>query len=77
MVEPQAGRPAVAKDELRLWAKRPDAAAELVDVGWWIDDGDCYLIRHHACYEKSRDAVLHQQTVNRQNRRKGRDEAVP
>lgn len=61
----------LAKDELRLWAKRPEAAAELVDTGWWTDDGEHYVIRHHGCYQRDREAVLRQQEANRQNGRRG------
>ena len=59
------------KEEMRLWAKRPDAAQELVDCGWWEDHGDRYIIVHHACYQRSREAVLNQQAANRRNGKKG------
>jgi hypothetical protein len=61
----------IPKDDLRRLAKRPEAVAELLAAGWWADDGDGYLIRHHATYQRSRDQVLHQQQVNRENALKG------
>jgi hypothetical protein len=62
---------ALDKDEMRCWAKHPDAAAELVANGWWRDEGKHYLIIHHALYQRSREAVLKQQEVNKRNGRKG------
>ena len=61
----------LAKDEMRLWAKRPEAAPELVANGWWRDDGDAYVIVHHGCYQRTREQVLNQQEVNQQNAQKG------
>jgi hypothetical protein len=65
------------KDELRLWAKRPEAAGELVACGWWSDEGDHYRIRHHGCYQRPRDKVLAQQAANSRagkwDRRAGRE----
>lgn len=59
------------KDEMRLWAKHPEAATELVEIGWWIDNGDSYTIVHHGRYQRTREAVLHQQDANRRNGRRG------
>jgi hypothetical protein len=61
----------LAKDEMRLWAKHPEAAAELVTIGWWTDEGDAYLIVHHGIYQRPRQRVLKQQEVNQENGRKG------
>lgn len=58
-------------DEMRRWAKRPEALAELLDRGWWEDRGDHYEIIHHACYQRTREAVLAQQEANRKNGEKG------
>ena len=51
------------------WAKRPEALAELLDRGWWRDDGDCYVIIHHACYQRPREQVVRMQERNRENGR--------
>jgi hypothetical protein len=59
------------KDEMRLWAKHPEAAAELVAIGWWKDDGDTYVILHHGVYQRPRERVLKQQEVNQEIGRKG------
>ncbi len=59
------------KDDLRRFATHPDAVQELLDTGWWSDDGDAYVIRHHAVYQRTREEVLRQQETNRSNGRKG------
>ncbi len=60
----------IPKAELRRFGKNPDAANELVENGWWSEDRGFYLIRHHARYQRSREAVIRQQAVNKQNRAK-------
>lgn len=60
----------IPKAEVRRFGKNPEAAAELVEHGWWSEDGGFYLIRHHARYQRSREAVIRQQAVNKQNRAK-------
>lgn len=62
----------IPADDLRRFAKNPEAAPELVDVGWWVltDDG-FYVIRHHATYQRTREAVLNQQSANATNGAKG------
>jgi hypothetical protein len=62
---------ALFKDEMLRWAKRPGAAEELTDRGYWRDEGDCYYIVHHMGYQRGPDKVLAQQEVNRQNGKKG------
>lgn len=59
------------KDDIRRWAKRPDAVDELVACGWWSDDGDAYVIVHHAVYQRARQAVLAQQDANQKNGQRG------
>lgn len=61
----------IPKVDFRRFAKRPDAVTELLDAGWWADDGDAYIIRHHAVYQRTRDAVLRQQAARQANGRKG------
>jgi hypothetical protein len=61
----------LSKTEIRRWAKHPEAAAELVEIGWWSDKGDHYLIIHHGTYQRTREAVLKQQEANKRNGRKG------
>jgi hypothetical protein len=34
------------KEDTVRWAKRPAAADELVNAGWWRDEGD-YFVRVH------------------------------
>ena len=61
----------VPAEDVRRFAKHPEAVAELVACGWWTEDGDKYVIRHHATYQRPRDAVLAQQAANKANGRKG------
>jgi hypothetical protein len=58
-------------DEMRRWTKRPEAAAELLALGWWTDEGDHYRIRHHALYQRTREEVIAQQERNQKNGKKG------
>jgi hypothetical protein len=59
------------KDEMGRWAKRPDATTELIDRGYWRDEGDRYVIVHHMGYQREAEKVLAQQEANRQNGKKG------
>lgn len=61
----------IPKDDVRRFAKHPDAVTELLAVGWWTEDTDCYVIRHHAQYQRAREQVLAQQAANAENGRKG------
>lgn len=67
----------IPKDDLRRFAKCPDAVAELLAVQWWADAGSHYVIRHHASYQRSSDAVVRQQAANEANGRKGGRPAKP
>ena len=60
----------LAKDEMPRWAKRPEAATELADVGFWEDCGDHFQIIHHLGYQRTAAEWRHQSTVNRANRSK-------
>jgi hypothetical protein len=62
---------ALIKDEMLRWAKRPGAAEELTDRGYWRDEGDYYYIVHHMGYQREPDKVLAQQEANRLNGKKG------
>jgi hypothetical protein len=61
----------ISKDNVRRFAKHPEAVQELLDCGWWTDDGDVYIIRHHAQYQRTREAVVNQQAANAKNGAKG------
>ncbi len=56
-------------DRLARYTSHPDAVPELLTAGWWTQDGDHYLIRHHSRYQPSREDVVKRQEVNRQNER--------
>lgn len=65
----------IPKDDVRRF-KTPEAIGELLDGGWWTIDGNHYVIVHHARYQRMREAVINQQTVNKENRAK-RGQATP
>ncbi len=69
----------LSKDDVRRFAKHPDAVAELVDGGWWAEDDDSYVIRHHGSYQQSRADVLARQERARKNgaRSEGRPPKTP
>lgn len=60
----------LAKDDMRRWAKRPDAAEELVSIGWWEDRGEHYQIVHHLGYQRTKEEIAHQSNVNAENAKK-------
>lgn len=60
----------IPKDDVRRF-KCPEAIGELLETGWWAEEGDVYLIRHHAGYQRLREDVLAQQAANLTNGRKG------
>ncbi len=57
----------VPKEHLRRFATSPQAVDELLACGWWSEDGDVYVIRHHATYQQSREEVLARQERARKN----------
>jgi hypothetical protein len=61
----------LTKEDMVRWAKRPAAAEELVNAGWWRDNGDHYLIVHHGAYQRTRDDVVLRQESSRRNGQKG------
>jgi hypothetical protein len=61
----------VPKEDVGRFAKKPEAVTELLDQGFWLDVGVAYVIRHHAQYQRTREAVIKQQEINRQNGGKG------
>lgn len=65
------------KADVRRFSKHPEAVAELLAGDWWTEDGDAYVIQHHARYQRMRDAVIRQQTVNKENRAKRGQETKP
>jgi hypothetical protein len=61
----------IPKDDLRRFAKRPDALTELLDAGWWSDDGDGFVINHHSEKQPTRDQVIAFRQKQSANGRKG------
>lgn len=66
----------LAKDDMRRWSHNPEAAEELVSVGWWEDHGGHYLIVHHLGYQRTKEQIARQSLVNRANRAKGKARPV-
>ncbi|OBI40896.1 hypothetical protein A5708_24795 [Mycobacterium colombiense] len=68
----------ISKKDMERWAKcpAPEFISELLDCGWWEDDGDAYLIIHHSRYQRTREQVLRQQSANRNNRAQGKTRPV-
>ncbi len=66
----------LVKEDMRRWAHHPEAAAELVDVGWWEDHRQHYQIVHHLGYQRTREQVAKQSIANRNNRAKGKTRPV-
>jgi hypothetical protein len=66
----------LAKDDMKRWAHHPEAAEELVSIGWWGDGGQHYQIVHHLGYQRTREQVAKQSLANRANRAKGKARPV-
>lgn len=66
----------LAKDDMARWAHDPDAAEELVSIGWWEDHGEHCQIIHHLGYQRTREQVARQSLVNTRNRAKGKARPV-
>jgi hypothetical protein len=62
---------AIPKDEMRLFAKRPEAIKELVSGGWCSEDGDKWRIEFQAGYQRTRAEVIKDRAVRAENGRKG------
>jgi hypothetical protein len=65
----------LGKSKIAKWVWNYEAALtavkELLEIGWWTDEGDHYLIRHHGVYQRTREQVLRQQEVNQRNGKRG------
>lgn len=57
----------LAKEDMRRWARHPEAADELVDVGWWEDHGGHYQIIHHIGYQRTKKQIAKQSIANAKN----------
>jgi len=59
------------KSEMRRWAKRPEAAAELVNVGWWEDHGEAFQLVHHLAAQRTAASIRNQSNANSRNGKRG------
>jgi hypothetical protein len=64
------------KNEMVRWAKNPGAAEELLDIGFWSDEGDHFQIHHAMGWQPTAEQWFHQSEVNRANRAKGKTRPV-
>ncbi len=67
----------IPKDDLPRVSKRAEAVPELLDAGFWTDDGDCYVIRHHGLYQRTREQVIARQETSKRNGSRGGRPAGP
>jgi hypothetical protein len=61
----------IPKDDMRRFAKRPDAITELVTGGWVTDEGAAYRVVFHSKYQATRESEIKRQNVARVNGSKG------
>jgi hypothetical protein len=67
----------IPKRDLARFAFSPAATAavfELVERGYWRDEGDAWLVDHHTEHQEERDTVMRRRKVDaeRQRRKRGR-----
>lgn len=67
----------IPKDDLARFSDCRVALPELLETGWWRATADAYEIVHHGLYQRTREAVLRQQEVNRTNGLQGGRPAGP
>jgi hypothetical protein len=60
----------IPKEDLHRF-KRPQAIGELLERGFWEEDGDFYVIVHHAAYQRTAEQVIRMQDSRRANGAKG------
>lgn len=66
----------LAKDDMRRWAKTPEAVGELLQHGFWADEGNAYRIVYHLGWQRTAEQWLRQSEVNKANRAKGKRRPV-
>ena len=64
------------KSRMLRWAYNIDAATELVDCGFWTDDGDPSQIRAHMGWQPTAEQRLSQSMRNKNNRAKAKARPV-
>jgi hypothetical protein len=61
----------ISKDDVRRFAKQPDAVQELLDTGFWQDGGDAWLIVHHLEYQPTREQTVAYRAAQSANGKRG------
>jgi len=67
----------IPKEELRRFAKRPEAVDELTQGKWIIDEGRAYRVVFHSAFQPTREKVIATQERSRENGAKGGRPAKP
>lgn len=65
------------KDDMRRWAKTPEAVGELLQHGFWVDEGDRYRIVYHLGWQRTAEQWLRQSEANKANRAKRKPKPQP
>jgi hypothetical protein len=60
------------KADMRRWARTPEAVGELLEHGFWADEGTFYRIVYHLGWQRTAEQWLRQSEANKANRAKGR-----
>lgn len=58
-------------DDVRRFAKHPEAVPELLAAGWWLEVEGQLDIQHHIMFQRTRDQVIKQQAANAANGARG------
>lgn len=57
----------IPKDGLARFTAAAAHVAELVELGYWTDDGDEWVVTHHSAYQPKSENVIHISAVNTEN----------
>lgn len=58
-------------EDVRRFAKHPEAVAELLTAGWWLEINGQLEIQHHIMFQRTREQVVKQQAANSANGARG------
>lgn len=69
----------IPKGDLVRFSQRPDAAEELVAVGWWTEEPKHFVVHHHSRYQRGREDVIkiQQRNVKNGSKSNGRPKGPP
>jgi hypothetical protein len=62
----------IPRDDVRRFSRNGELAVpELLGCGWWHQEGDVYVLQHHAGYQRTREDVVRRQAASAANGSKG------